>query len=98
MRDRVDRVVHCWDDGLDYSVGARLRADQIWRSVVDAWVSPDPDGAYRVVGCERTERQGVTLLKLSLEQVGPDPSQPTGHPVSDSQTTPPTLPREVRPV
>ena len=78
MREHVDRVVHCWDDGLDYSVGARLDADEIWRSVVDAWVRPDPEGAYRVVDCERTERGGEPVLKLSLALV--DPTPPGGDP------------------
>ena len=77
MRERVDRVVHCWDDGLKYSVGTRLDADEIWRSVVDAWVHLDPEGAYRVVRCERTERNGAALLKLSLALVNPD-STPSG--------------------
>ena len=74
MRERVDRVVHCWDDGLDYSVGARLDAEEIWRSVIDAWVNPGPAGSYRVVGCERAERAGSTLLRLSLALVNPDSS------------------------
>jgi hypothetical protein len=78
MRERVDHVVHCWDDGLNYSVGARLDADEIWRSVVDAWVSPNTDGAYRIVGRERTQRHGAAVLKLSLTLVSPDPSASGG--------------------
>ena len=69
MRERVDRVVHCWDDGADYSIGARLRADQIWRAVVDAWVRPDPSGDYRVVGSRRVRREGRPVLELDLQHV-----------------------------
>jgi hypothetical protein len=69
MGDHVNWVVHCWDDGLDYSIGARLDADKIWRAAVDAWVSPDPNGAFRVVGSERAERHGRMLLRLTLQHV-----------------------------
>ena len=89
MRERVDRVVHCWDDGLDYSAGARLDADEIWRSVVDAWVYPDPNGAYRVVGCERIERDGAALLRLSLKLVSPDPDRRRGDDPSAPRATSP---------
>ena len=78
MRERVDRVVHCWDDGSNYSIGARLRADQIWRSVVDAWVQPDPRGDYRVIGSERVRRRGEVLLKLELQLVDAEPGEPVG--------------------